>query len=67
MHHDDFTIKHAKPTDELSILVIEGIPKCGSAGERFGRLCNSETSWIFTLDILAPKWLNEGLEVNAIL
>lgn len=58
---------HARSTRGLQVWVIESIPKDLSEAERFSRLCERETFWIYTLDTLAPNGLNEELEINTIL
>lgn len=62
-----FLEHHNKSITGLQVLVIEAIPKNLSEAERFSRLCERETFWIYTLDILTPNGLNEELEISTII
>lgn len=55
---------HNQSTTCLQVWIIEAIPKNLSEAERFSRLCQHETFWIYTLDTLTPNSLNEELEIN---
>lgn len=54
-------------TNGMRVWVIEQIPRTLSRVERFKRLCERETFWIYTLDALAPGGLKEDIEINPVL
>ena len=58
---------HQKSTNGLKVWVIEQIPKKYTEAERFHRLCERETFWIYSLGALRPGGINEELEISTIL
>lgn len=59
-----FKEHHSGSLEGLRVWVIESIPSTLPLAERFSRLCQRETYWIYTLDSLAPGGLNEDIETN---
>lgn len=69
-HHSvpkHFLTHHGRSTAGLSVWVIESIPAKYPAAERYKRLCQQETYWIYSLGTLAPGGLNEDIEVHTLL
>lgn len=69
-HHSvprHFTQHHPKSTVGLKVWIIESIPATLPAAERFKRLCQRETYWIYALDVLSPGGINEELEISTLL
>ena len=63
-----FNLCHNKDFKHLEVFVIEHIPKGTlTANERFSLLCRREVFWIHRFDCLAPKGLNEEIEVNVLI
>ena len=58
---------HQKSTNDLKVWVIEQISNKHTEAERFHRLCERETFWIYSLDALRPGGMNEELEISTIL
>lgn len=54
-----FKEHHSRSPEGLKVWVIEGIPSTLPPAERFSRLCQRETYWIYTLDSVA-RWPKRG-------
>lgn len=62
-----FLTHHGRSTAGLGVWVIESIPATFPAAERFKRLCQQETYWIYSLGTLTPGGLNKEIEVHTLL
>lgn len=62
-----FCQAHNGSTQGLELFGIEAIPMSLPEGERFSRLCQRESFWIFTLNSMSPEGLNEELEVHSLI
>lgn len=62
-----FAEYHNKSTEGLEVWILEQMPKNLSQAERFQKLCERETYWIYSLNTLNPGGINEELEISTIL